>query len=232
MASASAEGGRAFMGQGESSGGKNGGTTKFLTRDGRDTYLRVAEAAQFTCPTDVETLTTLTHPALRVTETEWVTHNVMPGADTSTATMIRGKLGQGTFVYSGFRLFKEHVIQGLGVYRRLLERALEGTYQPRIHVQAPRVVEAIYNQFGPEIRITLVNGITNKPAGKDRRTDIDEVIPITDISIVVRDEIVGAEDMKGRRLRFRSEADGTNRIEVPRLEQFEVIKVRLKSSPS
>jgi Beta-galactosidase trimerisation domain len=192
-----------------------------------DTYLRVAEVTRFECLQDAETLTTLTHPALRSTETEWVTHNVIPGKDTSSPTMIRGKLGRGVFIYCGFRLFKEHITQGLGVYRQLVERALEGVYRPRIQVQAPRVVEAIYNRIGLEIRITLVNGITNKPAGKDNLIDIDELIPISGISVIVRDGIAYAEDMKGRQLSFNSEPDGTRRIEVSRLEQFEVVKVHL-----
>jgi hypothetical protein len=194
-----------------------------------DTYLRVAEVAQFECLQDAETLTTLTHPALRSSEIEWVTHNVIPGKDTSSPTMIRGKLGKGVFIYCGFRLFKEHIIQGLGVYRNLVERALEGVYQPRIQVQAPRVVEAIYNRIGPEIRITLVNGITNKPAGKDHLIDIDELIPISGISVMVRDEIAFVEDIKGRRLSFSSQSDGTRRIEIPRLEQFEVVTVHLSN---
>ena len=110
-----------------------------------------------------------------------------------------------------------------------MQRVLEGVYQPRIQVQAPRVVEAIYNRIGPEIRITLVNGITNKPAGKDHLIDIDELIPISGISIIVRDEIQFVEDMQGRRLSFTSGSNGTRRIDVPRLDQFEVVRVHLSS---
>jgi len=195
-----------------------------------ETYLRVAEVAQFECLQDVETLTTLTRAALRSTETEWATHNVIPGKDTPHPTMIRGRLGKGVFIYCGFRLFKEHIIQGLGVYRQLVDRALDGVYQPRIQVHAPRVVEAIYNRIDREIRIIIVNGVTNKPAGKDHLIDIDELIPITGVSVVVRDEISFVEDMKGKRLSFNPEPEGTKRIEVPRLEQFEIVKVHLATT--
>lgn len=192
-----------------------------------DTYLRVHEVAKIENGNDYDVLATLTDPALRVTPTEWVTHNVIPGKDTTSPTLIRGKVGRGVFIYSAFRLFKEHLQQGLGVYRRLIEKTLASEYQPRFQVHAPRVVEAIYNQLGDEVRITLINGTTNKPSGPGNKIDIDEIIPLHGISISARAQVTEAWDMRGRKLACSTE-DGAQKIEVPVLRQYEVVHVRLK----
>ena len=82
-----------------------------------DSYLRVHETALPERGEGLVTLGTLTHPALRVTEQQWVTHNVIPGDDTSVPVLVAGQFGKGHFIYSGFRYFKESREQGLNAYR-------------------------------------------------------------------------------------------------------------------
>lgn len=62
-------------------------------------YLRLTPVSQIGVQPGQEVLGTLVNPALRVTETEWVSHNVMPGEDTSEPVMVRGRLGSGKFGY-------------------------------------------------------------------------------------------------------------------------------------
>jgi hypothetical protein len=97
-------------------------------------------------------------------------------------------------------------------------------YQPQVWVDGPRVVEAIYNQIGSELRVSLINGITGRPSGKGF-TNIVEVIPIHDVKIVVRSKrILRATDLAGRMLSVTS-AKGRTVISVPRLMQYDVISL-------
>ena len=50
-------------------------------------------------------------------------------------------------------------------------------------------MEAIYNQLGDELRVSLISAITTRPAGSGYLT-IVEIIPISGLKIVVRDKNV------------------------------------------
>ena len=119
------------------------------------------------------------------------------------------------------------------VFRQLVK----GFYQPAVWVEAPTVVDAIYNQLGPELRISLVNGITARPAGGmyyglesaggPGFVNIVEVIPIANIRILLRDRRVRwATNLAGEKLPVAVER-GATVITVPHLEQYDLISVRL-----
>ena len=190
-----------------------------------DTYLRVTEAARLQGHGPWDVFATLTNPGLRVTATEWISSNVIPGEDTPAPAVVTGKWGKGTFIYTSFRLFKEHLRQGLGVYRRLVERTIEPFYKPSLKVEAPRVVEAVYNRRGDEIGIVIINGITGRPTGLGNRVDIDETVPISGISVLSRTRIIDARDISGRKLNISVHGNATWRVELPKLDAYDAISL-------
>jgi hypothetical protein len=135
-------------------------------------------------------------------------------------------------VYVGYRFFEEYIKQDLPVFWQALRHMVGNFYQPQVWVDSPRVVEAIYNQIGSELRVSLINGITGRPSGEVSYlagwrgfTNIVEVIPIHDVKIVVRGKrILRATDLAGRMLSVTS-AKGRTVISVPRLMQYDVISL-------
>ena len=82
----------------------------------------------------------------------------------------------------------------------------------------------------------LVNGITAKPSGtmnpvsgdlEDGYTNIVEVIPLSDLKIMLRGKKVRqATNLMGRKLSMTMER-GNTVIMVPRLEQYDVVTLEL-----
>ena len=97
------------------------------------------------------------------------------------------------------------------------------------------MVNAIYNQLGRELRIALVNGIAAEPSSAiipvswDREngyTNIVEVIPLSDLKILLRGKKVQqATNLMGEKLKVTIQGENTV-ITVPRLEQYDLISVQ------
>jgi hypothetical protein len=191
------------------------------------TYLRVTTMLNLEPAPGLSVLATVTDPALRVTETEWVTHNVIPGEESGRPAIVSGRSGKGGFLYFAFRFFQEAREQGLGVYRRLLEAALAPLYKPAVQVTAPGMVDAVFSRVPGEIRIVLINGITNRPSGEGNKTTIDEVIPVPGIFIESGLALREARDGKGARLSIRSEGS-MQRVRAPVLEPYGVVRLFLR----
>jgi hypothetical protein len=158
-----------------------------------------------------------------------------PGRLTDTPVIVRGSKGKGWYVYAGCRFFHEYLKQNLPIFGQALTQMLAKLYRPSVWVEAPTVVEAVYNQLGSELRISLINGSTSRPAGggmyqdADQRAHINvvEVIPISDVKILLRGKRVRrATDLAGRVLRVVAEKDRTV-VMVPRLKQYDVITLEL-----
>jgi hypothetical protein len=99
--------------------------------------------------------------------------------------------------------------------------------EPSVWVEGPSVVEAIYNQKGNELRVSLVNGVTARPS-LCSCVNIVEVIPIMWTKIVVNDKRVRrAADLDGRELPVRAEKRGVV-ITVPRLDQYDLISLEVE----
>jgi hypothetical protein len=153
-----------------------------------------------------------------------------PGKQTDLPVIVRAARGKGGFVYAGFRFFEEYWKQDLRVFWQALAAMVEGFYKPMIRVDAPRAVEAIYNQYGGEVRVSLINAVTGRPSGGGGLrgyNNIVEVVPLHEIRIVVRDRKVRrATDLSGRELRVTSRKDETV-ITLPRLLQYDVVSIEL-----
>jgi hypothetical protein len=159
-----------------------------------------------------------------------------PLETTDQPVIVIGRKGKGQFVYAGYRFFEEYRKQNLPLIAEVFRRLVTGFYQPAVWVEAPTVVDAIYNQLGSELRISLVNGITARPSGgaslisdtQDNGYDnIVEVIPLADLKIVLRGKKVQqATNLAGEKLGVKTE-QGTTVIRVPRLDQYDLISVQL-----
>lgn len=154
-----------------------------------------------------------------------------PGRPTDRPVIVTGRKGKGNFVYVGYRFFEEYVKQDLPVFWQALRAMVGPFYRPSVWVEAPRVVEAIYNQLGSELRVSLISCITGRPSGEGgfHQTgwrgfnNIVEVIPIYNVRVVVRGKTVRrATNLAGRELPLTT-ARGRTVVTVPRLDQYDVI---------
>jgi hypothetical protein len=151
--------------------------------------------------------------------------------------IVIGRKGKGQFVYAGYRFFEEYRKQGLPLFAAVFRQMVKRFYQPAVWVEAPTVVDAIYNRLGSELRISLVNGITARPSGGQAEglgtggapdyVNIVEVIPLSNLKIVLRGKKVQqATNSMGEKLSVTMQ--GANAVvTVPRLEQYDLISVRL-----
>jgi hypothetical protein len=158
-----------------------------------------------------------------------------PMQDTDLPVIVAGAEGGGSFTYAGYRFFQEYIGQGLPVIAQAFAHLVEPHYQPAVWVEAPTVVEAIYNQTGTELRVSLVNGITGRPAsdgqgvasGNHGFLNIVEVVPVLDTKILLRGKTVRtATNLAGESLRITME-HGHTVVNVPRLEQYDLISLEL-----
>jgi len=149
-----------------------------------------------------------------------------PLEETNQPAMVTGKRGNGQFTYVGYPFFYEYVNQGLPVIGQAFTKLVGGFYQPGVWVEAPAVVEAIYNQLDSKLRISLVSATTSRP-GKGKHINIEEVLPIMGIRIVLRDRKVRrAVDLGGHELEVTTEK-GRTVVAVPHLGQYDLISLEL-----
>jgi hypothetical protein len=159
-----------------------------------------------------------------------------PLETTDQPVIVIGRKGKGQFVYAGYRFFQEYHQQSLPVIADVFRHLVDGFYKPAVRVEAPTVVNAIYNQLGQELRIALVNGITAQPSSTinpasgdpiNGYTNIVEVIPLSDLKILLRSKKVQqATNLMGEKLKVNLQ-EGNTVITVPRLEQYDLISVQL-----
>lgn len=155
---------------------------------------------------------------------------------TDEPVIVIGRKGKGRFVYAGYRFFLEYYKQNLPVIADVFRHLVSGFYTPAVWLEAPTVVNAIYNQLGRELRIALVNGITPEPSStlipyswqlENGYTNIVEVIPLSDVKILLRgNEVQQATNLMGEKLNVTMQG-GNTVITVPRLEQYDLVTVKL-----
>jgi hypothetical protein len=150
-----------------------------------------------------------------------------PLGETNLLVMVTGTRGAGQFTYVGYAFFHEYINQGLPVIGQALTKLVGDFYQPGVWVEAPTVVEAIYNRLGNELRVSLVNGGTARPSSGSF-INIVEVDPIMGTNIVVRDRKVRrAVDLAGHMLPVTTER-GRVLVTVPHLDQYDLVSLELE----
>jgi hypothetical protein len=156
-----------------------------------------------------------------------------PLETTEQPVIVIARKGKGQFVYAGYRFFVEYQKQNLPVIAEAFRELVKRFYQPAVSVEAPTVVDTIYNRLGSELRISLVNGITTRSSGVADQglttggaagyANIVELIPIANIKILLRDRRVRrATNLAGKALPVAVER-GATVITVPRLERYDLI---------
>ena len=151
-----------------------------------------------------------------------------------------GEWGAGQFIYCAPRLFAETMHQGLPAITEFLTALFLDLYQPTLWVEAPKPVEVTYNRQGEELVVVLVNGVTNRPVrggvmmlrDVPSQESIDEVIPLSDIRLHVRDQmILGATNRHGDALTVQHSAEeNTSSVLLDRLDLYEVIRINISDA--
>ncbi len=197
------------------------------------TYLRVNETVWFQPQTQFETRAIHVEPNIAVTFEQWISHNVAPGEITQRPAIVTGTFGTGKYIYAGARLFAEFARQELNALRELLIALVNHVYVPTIWVDAPRIVEATFNQRGDELIVCLVNGLVNRPTLggvlilRDEPGHIvpDEIIPISNVRVHVKNRFVHAATDAHENSLTISGDETENVVTLNRLDEFAVIKL-------
>ncbi|MCB8922170.1 MAG: hypothetical protein H6662_11350 [Ardenticatenaceae bacterium] len=199
-------------------------------------HLRVTESWQFTARGETAVHATTVLPNITVTGEQWVSHNVAPGAETGLAAVVSGEMGNGRYTYAAPRLFAETMRQNLPAIKHFLTALLRQLAAPTIWVEAPGAVEATFNRQGDEWVVCLINGLTGRAAQggvlylqqtPDYLT-IDEVIPIHNIQVCVRDRLIlDAEDKDGNALTITGGETAVSAITLNQLDQYNLIRMEL-----
>jgi Hypothetical glycosyl hydrolase 6/Beta-galactosidase trimerisation domain len=202
----------------------------------RNRYLRTSSIALFQTTNPSEVFATLTNPVLRVTETEWVSHNSMPGDDTNSPAIVEGLCGKGRFVYFGFRIFDDFVEQGQPSLREAFEVTFRNLYEPRVWVETAGNIEAVFSQTKDRLRIALINGITSKimtgdmwagERGARGHVTIPESVPVHEILIKANGITVqSASDLKGTNLPVKRVGTVTT-VVIPILKNYDLVELVL-----
>jgi hypothetical protein len=199
-------------------------------------YLRTSVVSLFEAIVPGEVLATITDPALRVTETEWISHNAMPGDETKVPAIVSGKVGKGSFIYFGFRLFDDYVEQGQPALRDAFEIGFRSLYEPRIWVETAGNIEAVFQRTPNAMRIALINGITSKvmtgdmwggERGQRGGVSIPEVVPVHDVAVRTGMMVRGATNLRGAELPVLRSGSVTS-VVLPVLEHYDLVELILE----
>jgi len=199
-----------------------------------DARLKAADISTVEGAEDLSVLATLIEPTVTEIPGKPFKDTPYPGKVTHHPVIVAGTNGKGRFAYAGYRFFREYLSQNVPVIGQAFTRIVGEFYQPAVWVKAPSVVEAVYNQTGNELRISLISAVTSRPSGGSMFGDpnqrgfinIVEVIPIAGIAIHVRGRVGRATDMDGRQLRISATPD-SSAVHVPRLDQYDVISLEM-----
>jgi Hypothetical glycosyl hydrolase 6/Beta-galactosidase trimerisation domain len=202
----------------------------------RNRYLRTSAMAMFETDNPADVFATITDPALRVTDTEWISHNAMPGDDTPLPAAVIGKCGKGRFVYFGFRVFDDYVEQGQPALREAFEIAFRRLYEPRIWVETAGNIEVVFHRTQNRMRVAVINGITSKvmtgdmwagERGARGHVTIPEVVPVNDIMVKTNGmTVLGASNLRGEALRV-TRAGSSSGVVLPVLRHYDLIELIL-----
>jgi hypothetical protein len=194
-----------------------------------ETRFKVKAFEHFKPEPGAEVLAIYTPPCMDVTETEWVAHQPMPGIDTDKPAAVLGQFGNGKYVYFGCDIFRDYLSQDHPAMREMIRKCIERLSAPRVRVQAPRVVEAVFTRRDEGFTIFLISGITSKPCAQPSwhsgqfifHANIDDAIPIHDIRIELKGyEIHSAINLAGTALKITGDS-----IHVPKLGLYDAITI-------
>jgi len=198
-------------------------------------YLRTNNPAfEMTPPAGASVLAELIHPAIKVTDNKWISHNIHPSPERSPfAGIFRLTVGQGTLIYVAFDLFKDYIQQDLLPFRSAIERIIAPHVKPSVRGRASSRIEMnFYKTAGGEIKAALVScspskinasfeavgvAISNKTT---EHMNMKEVYPAYDVKVEVAGKIKAVASMRKAETQF--EYDEERNITIVNLKKLDI----------
>ncbi len=197
-------------------------------------YLRVGPMLEVAAQADDIIVATVQPGALQRNQWVWVSHNTPPGTLTSAPAAIVRRLDKGRLLYFNAAVFAEYLRTNLLSLRQFLRAALEQVYKPTLWVNAPSVVDAIYQQTDRQAVITL-NCCTLDRGGNAASMNygtkpplymnINETYPIGGIEIVSRRPVAGVTLLDGAATLPALAADGLWHVALPPVEGYQAVRL-------
>jgi hypothetical protein len=195
--------------------------------------------AYVTTLTPHEVLALVQLPAVERTRERWVSHNEPPGQLSSRPAAVHGRHGRGQYLYFSYRMFTELLEQDVHGYRTFLLGCLKRIFTPSVWVIGPRTVEANYYTKDDKLIVFLTNLTIGRPAGRydllgtspepySYPCNIEEVIPVADVSVVVGYPVTSAVSAAGQTVAAEPGEPGHAIVRVPLLQTYDVITITLR----
>ncbi len=163
----------------------------------------------------------------------WVSHNVPPDTRDAGPAVIVRKVGKGRLLYFNSRIFREYLHTNLGSLRQFIRACLLQVYRPRLWVEAPSIVDAIFQQKGRKRIVTLNCCTLDRGANASSlyygtlpplHANINESWPLSGIRVRSSTAIKTARTLTGVRLK-PAKADGGYCLQLPPVEGFTSIEL-------
>jgi hypothetical protein len=198
------------------------------------TYLRTGKMLELS-PADGDRVLGVQVPgAVDRNQWVWVSHNVPPDTRTAGPAVVVRKLGKGKVLYFNSRIFREYLHTNLGSLRQFIRLCIEQVYWPRLWVQAPSIVDAIFQRKGDARVVTLNCCTLDRGANASSlyygtqpplHANINEIWPISGMRLWSRDPIAHAKMLDGTIL--EAAKDGPlHYVDLPTVEGFGAVEVR------
>jgi hypothetical protein len=198
------------------------------------TYLRTGKMLELSALKDDKVLGMQVPGAVDRNQWVWVSHNVPPDTRQTGAAVIVRKLGKGKVLYFNSRIFSEYLHTNLGSLRQFIRMCIEQVCPPRLWLQAPSIVDAIFQRKGDARVVTLNCCTLDRGANASSlyygtqpplHANINESWPIAGMRLWSRDPIVQAKMLDGTKLTVGNDGP-LHYVDLPPIEGFGSVELR------
>jgi hypothetical protein len=185
-------------------------------------------------PKGAAVLADLVHPAVKITDEQWLSHNIHPSPEASPyAAIFSTAVGKGTLVYVAFDLFRDYIQQDLPSFRSAVEEIIGPYVTPSVRGRASDRIEMNFYRTGRgDVKVALVScspskinasfeaegvAISNKTT---EHMNMKEVYPACDVEVEVRGRVKGATSLQNARTSF--EYDAERDVTTVTLQELEI----------
>lgn len=120
-----------------------------------ETYLRVGPMLKVSVQPSDMVLGYVQPGALQRNQVVWVSHNIPPGEQTTEPAALVRQVGKGRLMYFNSAIFADYLQTNLLSLREFIRAAMSRVYSPRLWVNAPSIVDAIFQEKDGQYVITL-----------------------------------------------------------------------------
>ena len=198
------------------------------------TYLRTGKMLELSPVKSDKVLGVRVPGAVDRNQWVWVSHNVPPDTRAAGAAVVVRKLGKGKVLYFNSRIFREYLHTNLGSLREFIRLCIEQVHAPRLWVQAPSIVDAIFQRKGDARVVTLNCCTLDRGANASSlyygtlpplHANINESWPVSGMRLWSRDPIAQAKMLDGATLAVGREGP-LHYVDLPPIEGFGAVEVR------